>query len=152
MGLKYIEVNVEDEETIKLFNTFYNTILKVSFDENQIETYSQLLQTLSKKKTDFFGKNEYHILMILNSDNIVLGGIIYDYFFDTNTGLIEYIVSSKSAKRQGIASFAFSTACELLNKDAIKNGFSRINFITCEVEKIASEKQENHFFWEKYRI
>lgn len=152
MSLKYIEVDIDNDKTINLFKTFYDTILKESFDENQIETYSQLLQTLSKKKTDFFGKNEYHILIILNSDNNVLGGIIYDYFSETNTGLIEYIVSSKEAKRQGIASFAFSTACDLLNKDAIKNGFSRVNFIVCEVEKVSSKKQENHYFWNRYRI
>lgn len=152
MSLKYIEVDIADDKSIKLFNTFYNTVLKESFDENQIEKYSQFIQTLSKKKTDFFGNNEYHILMILNNDDIVVGGVIYDYFFDTNTGLIEYIVSSKNVKRQGIASFALSKTCELLNKSAIKNGFPRINFITCEVEKVIFEKQEKHYFWEKYRI
>lgn len=150
MDLQYIEVDFDNKASLSLFRDFYYSILEPSFDKEQLETYEQLLETLSKKKTNFFGKNSYHILIFFNKDNIILGGIIYDYFINSNTGLIEYIVTSKSAKKQGIASHAFLQACKNLNVEAHQNGFNNINFICCEVEKVLSTKQSNHYFWDKF--
>lgn len=150
MNLNYIEVDIEKSNTMQQFSQFYNEILNLSLDENQIETFSQLSDTLAKKKGNFFGKNSYHILLIQNQDSTTVGGIIYDYFFDSNVGLIEYIVTDPKFKKQGIATYAYNTACSLLNIESKKNGFDRINFVCCEVEKINSSKCENHYFWENF--
>lgn len=149
MDYKCLEVDVSNKASLDYFLKFYNDILLESFPSEQIESYDQLLDTLNKKKNGFFGKNSYHILIIYDNENI-LGGIIYDYFIDSNTGMIEYIATSKKYRKAGIASYAFSIACKNLNETAVKNGYSSISFICCELEKVIFKEKSNHYFWKKF--
>lgn len=146
--MKYMEVN-PDNNSLEIFGKFYKEILKSSFGEDELETYEQSLNTLEKSRRGGHGLNSYHIIIILEEENI-LGGVIYDYFINTNTGIIEYIATNQRVKQRGIASYAFQVVNELLNKEAQKNGFERIRYITCEVEKEIDGKKSNHYFWEKF--
>lgn len=147
--MKYIEVDPNDMNSLEIFKKFYKEVLESSFDEDELETYEQLLDTLKKSKRGENGLNTYHIMIVLEED-ILLGGVIYDYFIDTNTGIIEYIATNQKVKQKGVASYAFKVVNELLNEEAKKNGFGGISYITCEVEQVISEKKSNHYFWEKF--
>lgn len=147
--MKYIEVDLNDEKLVKLFKRFYQEILESSFDDDELETYEQLADTLTKSKRGDNGLNTYHIIIVLEEDTL-LGGVIYDYFIDTNTGIIEYIATNPNVKQKGVASYAFQVVNELLDKEAQKNGFEKISYITCEVEKEINGKKSNHYFWEKF--
>lgn len=147
--MRYIEVNPKDIEIMDIFKRFYIEILENSFDEDELETYDQLLDTLKKSIRGDNGLNTYHIMIVLEEDNI-LGGAIYDYFINTNTGIIEYIATNQKVKQKGVASYAFKVINELLNKEAKRNGFEGISYITCEVEKEIGGKKSNHYFWEKF--
>lgn len=144
--MKYVEINGQTD--IKLFKNFYDNILSKGFDINELETFDQLLDTLNKKKKGFFKNNSYHILVFLDKD--ILGGIIYDYFYEENCGLIEYIVTNPKEKRGGIASYMFNKTCELLNKEAQSKKNKKLDFVCCEVEKEINGKKANHYFWNKF--
>lgn len=147
--MKYIEVEPDDRDSLEIFKKFYKEVLESSFDEDELETYEQLLDTLKKSKRGENGLNSYHIMIVLEED-ILLGGVIYDYFIDTNTGIIEYIATNQKVKQKGVASYAFEVVNGLLNKEAKRNGFGEISYITGEVEQVISEKKSNHYFWEKF--
>lgn len=147
--MEYIEIDVNNKESLKIFEKFYKEILSCSFNINELETQEQLIDTLNKKNNGFFGKNSYHIIVFFDKNNIV-GGIIYDYFMKENCGLIEYIVTNPNLKRSGFASKIFEKTCILLNEESKRNGYSKLDFVCCEVEKKINGKKENHYFWEKY--
>lgn len=147
--MEYIEVNLDNINSLDIFKRFYKEVLESSFDEDELETYEQLLDTLKKSERGDNGLNSYHVLIVLE-ENALLGGVIYDYFIDTNTGIIEYIATSNKVTQKGVASYAFQVVNKLLNEEAKRNGYEKISYITCEVEKEIDGKGSNHYFWEKF--
>ncbi len=147
--MKYIEVSLDDVHSLDIFKRFYEEVLESSFDKNELETYDQLLDNLRKSEEGKHGLNSYHIIISLD-DEFLLGGAIYDYFIDTNSGIIEYIATNNKVKKKSVASQTFQMVNKLLNEEARDNGFERISYITCELEKEINGKQSNHYFWEKF--
>ena len=81
---------------------------------------------------------------------IYYGGIIFDYLSKINVGLIEYIAVSKEYRKKGIATKILNYMVYILNKESKKKNIKRIEFICGEVEKILKDKQDKHYFWDKY--
>ena len=81
---------------------------------------------------------------------IYYGGIIFAYLSKINVGLIEYIAVSKKYRKKGIATKILNYTVDILNNESKKKNIKRIEFICGEVEKVLKDKQDKHYFWDKY--
>ena len=81
---------------------------------------------------------------------IYYGGIIFAYLSKINVGLIEYIAVSKKYRKKGIATKILNYTVDILNNESKKKNIKRIEFICGEVEKVLKDKQDKHYFWNKY--
>ena len=146
MNLNYFEVDIDNKESIIELKKFYQ-LLEENFKKDERESYKQIVKTLNKKKTNFFGKNSYHILLVKNKNKLI-GGIIYDYFYKSNSSMIEYIVINKENRRKNLATKLLKETAKRLNKEAITKGYDKIDFVVCEL----NSKKERHYFWEKFNF
>lgn len=146
MNLKFLQIDINNKTTMEIFYKFYREIIVPNFDDSERETIDQFEHEL-KLEDD---SRKYYIVVILDDNSNMLGGIIFDYFTETNVGLIEYIVTDSKQKRKGIASESLKFAVNILNKEAKKRRYERIKFICGEVEKQINGREDKHYFWEKY--
>ncbi len=134
----YMNIDLKNKANINLFDDFYNKILVSSFAKDQIENYEQFLNNLNNK-------DSYFITLVLNKDEVV-GGIIYDYLKQTNSGFIEYIAVKKDHTNNNIGSNLLNQAISILNQKSDK----KIDFLFCELEQEINGKQPKHYFWQKF--
>ena len=146
MNLKFLQIDINNKDTMEIFYKFYREIIVPNFDDNECETIIQFENELKLEDDN----RKYYIIVILDDDTNTLGGIIFDYLADTNVGLIEYIVTDSKQKRKGIASASLKFMVNILNNEAKKRGCERIKFICGEVEKQINGREDKHYFWEKY--
>ena len=139
-----IEVKYSDEKTLKIFQKFYKRTLVTNFENNQIETYRQIKKSIKEKEESYF------IILYVDEKGYPVCGVIFDYLKKTNTGFIEYIATNKRYSQKGLASKLLTETTKLLNSKAKDNGYDRINFLACEVEKEKKIKKSKHYFWKKY--
>ena len=138
---KSIIVDIDDDNSLKLFKTFYQDTLLSSFDLNQLEEYDQFISNLTNNNSSHL---KYYIIIYLYND-YPIGGIIFDYLVDSNTGFIEYIATNESVRKKGTGTYILKDACERLN-----NLDNKIRFVACEVEQVKENKEAKHYFWEKF--
>ena len=139
-----IEVKYNDKKTMEIFKIFYKDTLVPNFKKNEIETYKQITDTLKKNK------NTYYIFLYMNNEGYPAGGIVFDYLENTNTGFIEYLAVNNKHQKHGLGTKMIIDAVKKVNEDAKDNGFDRINFLACEVEKEKKIKKAKHYFWKKH--
>ncbi|MBR3198437.1 MAG: GNAT family N-acetyltransferase [Bacilli bacterium] len=139
-----IEVKYDDKETVKIFHKFYRRTLINSFEKNQIEAYRQIKKNIKEKEGSYF------IILYVDDKEYPVSGIVFDYLKKTNTGFIEYIATNKRFSKKGLASKLLNETIKTLNSQAKDNGYDRINFLACEVEKEKKIKKSKHYFWKKY--
>lgn len=151
MKYSITEVSIKDTYSMKLLGSFYNHIYVKSFpDINKRESLENIIDFLTKKYDNLYGNNNYHIL-ILHNDMNIMGGIIFDYFSESNSGVIEFICISESFKRNGLASILYNKAIDMINQDAKNIFFINADFIFCEIDYITPEQEDLSYihFWNK---
>lgn len=144
--MKFMQLDIQNENSIEKLKEFYKEVLIPNFDVDELETYEQIIE----RARDFEEDGSYFIQVVLDENENVLGGIVYDYFKDTNSGFIEYIATNGRYRQKGVGSKLLEKATSELNKIATSNGLERIDFLAGEVEKQINGKQAKHYFWEKY--
>lgn len=149
MKYSITEVSVNDTNSMKLFGYFYNHIYVKSFpDINKRESLENIVDFLTKKQNKLYGNNNYHILIIHDDINI-MGGIIFDYFSNSNSGVIEFICIEENFKRKGLATILYNKAINMINEDARKISYTNVDFIFCEIDDVNNQTTDPSFihFW-----
>ncbi|MDR0964358.1 MAG: hypothetical protein LBM60_07060 [Clostridium sp.] len=149
--IDYFEVSLDDTETLSLLGTFYTTIYCPAFpDINERETLDNMLHYLRKEEMKGT-KNNYHIVLAQNNGHL-LGGIIFDYFCNSNVGVIEFITTSKTNRCKGSGREIYQKAVEILRLDSSKAGYQQLNAIICEIDKLlpSNDRDPSYLhFWSK---
>lgn len=153
-NLKSVEVNIEDPNTINDLAVFYTSIYINEFkDPNERETLENMLASL-KDDAEEITKNRYHIILVKNLSGTIVGGAIFDYFHETNSGVIEFISVGSAYQSMGIGSFLYNTIYEKLNQDSKENNKITLANIFCEIEDphtLAPNASKKYYaFWKKY--
>ena len=87
--LKYTTLNYENKESVKRFYNFYQKILLDNFIFENLGSYQSFIETLNENEL-------YNSLIVY--DEKELGGAIFEYKKDTNTGVIHYLVTKDNNK------------------------------------------------------
>ena len=150
--LSLMEVNIQDKPSVALLGEYYTSIYINAFPKNERESLDNIIDYLSKKKNGWYGKNNYHVILAIES-GVTIGGLICDYFESSNCGVIEFIAIKQECQSEGIGTRIYQKAIELLRKDARNNKKNNIDYIFCEIEKsdtsINKDASKYLWFWNK---
>lgn len=146
MDFDYVKIDISKKETMDFFYKFYNEVLVPNFIPDELETIEQFEERLHDRNENY----NYYIYVILNKNEDVLGGVVFDYIVKNNVGFIEYIATNSKFKRHGVGSFCLNLVTKILNNNAMSHNMERVQFICGEVQKESDCKQSKHFFWDKF--
>ena len=153
-SLSIREVAIEDKRTMDEFGQFFTSVYIPAFpNPDERESLENMMMYLRQKQQGSYGKNNYHILLVKNKEQQVVGGVICDYFKASNSGVIEFIAIGREFQSMKIGSYLYYMALNTLNKDAKSNGHKGIDYMFCEIENpalLVEEASKKYFyFWNK---
>lgn len=144
--MENIEIIEIDENSLEI-DEFYQIYGRLFPRREEVETVDNIKKYLSLKKTGFYGKNNYHIL-ILKLNNKVIGFIIGDYYFSSGISFIEFIGIDSSYVKRGYSKILIEKFLDLVKEDSARSN-SILNGILIEVEKPESIDSPGSFpFWD----
>lgn len=139
--MEFIQINTE-EKNITLLKKFYSTLFIQEFpDENERESLENMINYLKLKEEGWYNKNNYHIIIVTEHEEII-GGAIIDYFTKPNCGAIEFILVKPEYRVKNIATQILEYIKEILEIDA-KNNKKELDFIFGEVNDPVKTSEEN---------
>jgi hypothetical protein len=149
----YIEVDHSKNESVMALATYYASVYMDAFSKPDIrESIDNMLEYLKRKRSGWYKKNNYHIL-IGEKDKKAISGIVCDYFAEVNVGVIEFIAVEKSKRAGGLGRLLYTKIVDLLNMDALRANYRGLDWIICEMERYeAAQKTTDNsrlYFWNK---
>ncbi|MGH3969981.1 MAG: GNAT family N-acetyltransferase [Mycobacterium sp.] len=127
------ELRSTRESDLELLERFYQDAFIPEFpDRNEREPLANIEEYLHRKETGWYGKNNYHVVVMCDGDKPI-GGSISDYLVEPNAGFIEYIVMQPDCRGRGYGRRLLEHTERLLHEDAEKRG-GRLDWIVIEVD------------------
>ncbi|KAF2068992.1 hypothetical protein CYY_009691 [Polysphondylium violaceum] len=122
-------VDLRDDYDQDLMDRFYNELMLPNFPmKNELEPLSNFVTAL-ERETYNPNLSEVHVLLALRWPNessdlqpTIGAGIIFEYYPNTNCGLLSYLVVHRSSRGHGLARVLVERAVELLDKHAKTRG------------------------------
>jgi hypothetical protein len=150
--LSYVEVSLKDKDTISDLGKFYTDIYMENFpDTDERESFNNMLLYL--KNTETAKKYRYHIILVKDNNGNVLGGGIFDYFVETNSGVIEFIAVKSDLQSSGTGTSIYKHILNVMEYDAHKTNKKKLSYVFCEIDSPGNNKLNNYkylHFWNKH--
>lgn len=100
-GLELRELSAAPEDLDRL-RLFYERLYVGEFpDADERESLKNIERYLRLKAEGWYGRNNYHVLLVLDGEEPVAGSIS-DYLAEVNTGVIEFLVVAPARRRDGL--------------------------------------------------
>ena len=147
-NMRFIKVDPTNKNSLELFSRFYNDIFVGAFtNEDECESLDSFFGYINE-----YGSNSLfvQILLVCMGENIV-GGIIFDYYSDIKTLVIEFIVIDDMYRGNGIAIELINHVIAYLASEHGKV----VEWIFIEIENPEYVKDNNfsYFsFWKKFNM
>lgn len=152
-SMVYSEVFSTKKETIMELGNFYTEVYMDCFpDENERESFNNLLKYL--KNAEHAVDYTYHIVLVKDETGDVIAGAVFDYFKQSNTGIIEFIAVKKNLQSGGIGTHLYNHVVSVLQSDAFKYNKKRISYIFCEIDSpdhSTADIKKYLYFWDKHK-
>ncbi len=121
--MTFLELN-QSITHLQLLEWFYAGIYVPEFpDPDERESLDNMERYLELKAEGWYGKNNYHILVVMEDEKPIAGSIT-DYLAEANAGVIEFLLVDPEYRGQGIAKQLLEFTEATLKKDA-QNSLSR---------------------------
>ncbi len=135
MDVTFVELDTS-RDGMNLLKKYYETLHVPEFpDPNERESFDNLEKYLEGKDEGWYGKNNYHIVLMMDGD-VVAGGTIFDYYEEVNAGFGEFITINRNYRKKSLFKKLFDKRVEILNEDARRNGHhSGIDWLVVEMNK-----------------
>ncbi len=132
--MTFININ---KTNLNLLKTFYDKIYSTSFlNTDECETLDNLYYYINAEKINY----DYHIILCYNNEDLI-GGAILDYFYDTKTIVIEFIVIKQNCQQKGLGK-------ELFNYIAGLYDYEQIVIEVNDPEQLSKDEPLNYlYFW-----
>ena len=150
-SLSYVGVSLRDKNSISDFGQFYTDIYMESFpDEDERESFDHFLSYLKKGEaaTDY----NYHVLLAKDEAGRIVGGGVFNYFKESNSGVIEFLAVRSDLQSGGIGTALYKQIVAILSEDAQRACGKRLDYIFCEIdspEYSRAEVKKYLYFWHK---
>lgn len=130
----YLDVRIDNPKSIQLLCEFYAYIYLNEFpDSNERESLDNIMMYLSKKQSHWYGNNNYHVTIMLDSEQHVVGGAICDYIHKTNCGVIEFMAIHEDCRRKGYGAALYNHVLTKLRSNARGTRQDSLAFVLAEV-------------------
>lgn len=143
------DIDVNKLKDIELLKSFYFSIYLKSFpNKNECESFENFLYFLENSKVS--SSYKYHIILILK-DDVLLGGAVFNYLLDIESGYIEFLTINEKYQSKGIGSLLYEKVLKVLNQDA-RDMCSGLKYIFGEIDnpKFSIRKLNKYlYFWDK---
>lgn len=117
----------------RLLEIFYQQVYVPEFpDINERESMENIRRYLQLKSQGWYGKNNYHILLLLSDGQPVAGSVI-DYLVTPNSGVIEFLVVKAALRKRGLGALLLQWVEETLNIDSRNAGYTDVDFMVGEM-------------------
>lgn len=152
-AVSFQEIDATKKDDLQALAMYYaGTYLECFPDADERESLDNLLFYLNQKKDIARSGNNYHIILAKNAHDNILGGIIFDYFAQSNSGFIEYVAVSPDYQSNGLGSALVREATKYIASDAAKQN-KKPDYIFCEVDisgsRMDRETRKRLNFWAK---
>ncbi|MDT7769316.1 MAG: hypothetical protein QOI30_2326 [Mycobacterium sp.] len=128
------ELRSTRKSDIELFERFYDECFIPEFpDLDERESLENIKAYLERKETGWYGKNNYHVVVMVDGDTPI-GGSISDYLVEPNAGVIEYLVVAPDHRGTGRGGQLIEHTERLLHEDAERSRGRRLDWIVSEMD------------------
>ncbi|MDT5350027.1 MAG: hypothetical protein QOH91_3314 [Mycobacterium sp.] len=128
------ELRFTRKTDIDLLKRFYDHCFTPAFpNPNERESFENIKGSLHRKEDGGFGKNNYHVVIIVDGDKPV-GGSISDYLVEPNAGAIEYLVIQPDYCGMRLGGHLLEHTERLLHQDADKSRGRLLDWIVGEMD------------------
>jgi len=127
-----LDISSSDSDLRLLANVYHDLFVSEFPDANERESLENMIDYLRQRSAGWYGKNNYHILMVLD-DGEPCGMAISDYLAEPNTGVIEFLAVSRRARARGHGRFLLDATEERLSKDALSASKAQLDYIVAEM-------------------
>ncbi|MGH8556593.1 MAG: GNAT family N-acetyltransferase [Methylococcales bacterium] len=130
--LKTIEIEVTDENLLFLRQFYHGLYIREFPDPDERELLANMERYLRLKAEGWYGKNNYHIFLLIEGETPVAGSIS-DYLADANSGVIEFLVVSPEYRGRSLGRRLLALTEEKLAEDAKRNCGRSLDYIVGEM-------------------
>ena len=149
--ITYEEIEYADRKKITDLGRFYTDIYMECFpDDNERESFDHLLSYL--KQSESSSDYKYHIVLAKDESENIVGGCIFNYYKDSNSGVIEFLAVKSDLQSGGIGSEIYKHVISVMEADAYKNRKSFLSCVFCEIDSPEYSKsgiKKYLYFWDK---
>ena len=120
-------------------------------DADERESFNNLLLYL--KNAENAEKYRYHIILAKDNNGNVVGGAIFNYFVESNSGVIEFIVVKTDTQSSGIGTLLYKQILIIMQREAKKLAKKKLGYVFCEIDAPGFGKSNNKkylYFWNKH--
>lgn len=123
-----------DETSFTKLSEFYHGVYTEEFPvADERESLENMENYLRLKAEGWYGKNNYYILLLVDGDGTVGGGVVADYFDRSNVGVIEFVVVDPARRGQGLGKVLIEGIAEHFREDSRRAGYLSLNAVCGEV-------------------
>jgi GNAT superfamily N-acetyltransferase len=128
------ELRFTRKTDIDLLKRFYDDCIVPEFpNPNERESFEDISGSLHRKEDGWFGKNNYHVVVVLDGDKPI-GGAISDYLVEPNAGAIEYLVVQPDYRGMALGGRLLEYTERLLHQDADRSRGRPLDWIVGEMD------------------
>ena len=147
-----VEVFLQAKSTVLYLREFYTEIYVDNFpDPDERESLDNLLTYLKNAETA--DNYRYHIVLLKdNTNNSIIGGSIFNYFMEPNSGVIEFIAVKNNIQSRGVGTLIYDYIVKTMSADAQKLRQKKLDYIFCEIDSPEHSKtkiKKYLYFWRK---
>lgn len=125
-----LTASIEDRA---LLGRFYAELYIPEFpDPDERESLTNMERYLELKAVGWYGRNNYHIGLVLQGEAPV-AGVILDYLAEANAGVIEFLVVAASQRNQGLGTRVLNWAEQTLEADARQAACTALDWVLAEI-------------------
>ena len=150
--LKFREIDIKNKDDITALGKFYTEVYMECFpNADERETFDNILLYL--RQAENAKDYNYHILLAIDENDDVIGGCIFDYFKDTNAGVIEFLAVKTDLQSSGIGTQIYKKVFSVLSADSYKNRKQKLSNIFCEIDSPEYSKasiKKYLYFWNRH--
>jgi hypothetical protein len=152
--LSFVEVSLKNKDTVSELAKFYTEIYMENFpDPDERETFDNILTYLKNAET---AENyRYHIILVKDASNNIIGGGIFNYFIKPNAGVIEFIAVKSNTQSSGIGTLIYNHVLNIISADAYKIQKKKLDYVFCEIDSPEYSKasiKKYLYFWDKHNF
>ena len=115
------ELSAAPDDLARLSQFFERLYVPEFPDPDERESLANIEQCLRRKAKGWYGRNDYHVLLLFERGEL-RGGSIADYLAEVDTGVIEFLVVDPKRRRAGLGRALLERTEQLLAADARRDG------------------------------